>query len=213
MLVTISGIDGSGKTTQVNLLEQFLRASGRRTRSVWYRPGYSRTLDAVRSVVRRVRPSMLPTTGIERERAFARPGTSTAWVAMATADTFVQYAVKIRTLLLAGFVVLCDRYVHDALLDFRLRFPAFDTGGVETLLRLTPRPAAQFLIRLPWDHVEARLAAKAEPFPDPPALRRLRFEAYEQMIAGTKFQVIDGAQPLDQVQQNIRVALVSRGLL
>src|SRR5687767_973907 len=98
-LITFSGSDCSGKSTQLRLLSEELERQGRHTVRFWFRPGYSAMLDSARRLVRRLSPSALPgpRETAARERAFARGGVKTAWVAVALFDMLVQYGVVIRS--------------------------------------------------------------------------------------------------------------------
>ncbi len=208
MIITLSGIDCSGKSTQLEHLERALRDRGQRVRRVWYRPGYSREMDALRAVVRRVRSGALPTTADPdaRQRAFARPGVGRAWIGMAVVDTLLQYGVKVRAASAAGEVVLCDRYVEDALLDLRLRFPS-DWDGSGRLARLLraacPRPDLALLLMLSHAEMLRRQGEKQEPFPDPPALRDARFDAYSELARGGRLTVIEAGRPIDVVHADV----------
>ena len=195
-IVTFSGVDGAGKTTQIDLLEAALQADGHRPVRLWYRPGYSPALDRLRGAVRALRPGALPPPGpsARREATFARPGVRRTWAAVALLDALVHYAVRVRALRAAGRVVLCDRYVWDGLLDLELRFPDLGVRRwplARALERLAPEPDAAFLLVVPWEECVRRAAARAEPFPDPEPLRRARFEALMQLATRPGLTVID----------------------
>src|SRR5690554_6122921 len=132
-LISISGIDCAGKTTQIDLLVAALRDQGLSVAEFWYRPGYSAELDALRGWVRRRAPESLPEPGRSqsRDKTFSRPGVSQAWIAVALCDMLLQYAVKLRALRATNDVVVCDCYLVDAALDFALRFP--DAGVEESV--------------------------------------------------------------------------------
>lgn len=208
MLLTLSGIDCSGKSTQIERLIAGLEARGHRTRRFWFRPGYSREMDTLRSVVRRLRPGAIPPPGKSsaREQTFARPGVARAWMTMALADSMLQYALKLRALLTAGFTVVCDRYVYDARLDLQLRFPD-QTQTFALPLDLVewsaPRPDLALLLTLPRAEMLRRMALKREPFPDAPALRDRRYAAYERLAAVGPVTAIDAARPIDVVAADV----------
>ena len=119
MLITLSGIDGAGKTTQLTDLVDALRADGRHVHTLWMRPGYSPELDALRRIIRKIRPGTLPTPGASDRRAevFSRPAVQRAWAAVALNDLLLQYAIKLRAWLAGGATVVCDRYLPDARID------------------------------------------------------------------------------------------------
>lgn len=203
MLITFSGVDGSGKSTQMNLLHASLEARGHRCVTLWFRPGYSREMDALRAAVRRLRPGSLPRSGEARERAFQASGVRQSWMAMAWIDTWIQYGIKVRARLLAGQTVICDRYLADAMLDLEFRFPEMWQGAWSRawrgLERVVPRPDVALLLMLPWEEMERRLEAKDEPFPDPVETRGRRYAAYERMAASGCFEVIDASPEIKVV--------------
>lgn len=185
-LVTFSGIDCSGKSTQIELLRAHLEASGHRVAVEWFRPGYSRWLDVGRATVRRFRPSALPSAGAssERDRAFSRPSVRIAWSGLAVTDSLAHFLGRLRALRLAGKTVICDRYVWDARIDLALRFPEL-AGALGPTMRgvevLAPKPDLSILLRIPHEVMLNRMQVKAEPFPDRPEVRDARFRMYDEL--------------------------------
>lgn len=218
-MITISGVDGSGKSTQARLLAERLIRQGKRCELIWFRPGYSRGLDLLRATIRQVRPSTLPTVAqasSTREAMFRRPWVRKGWIGMALADTLAQYAVRIRLLSSVGRVVICDRCLHDGALDLELRFPGEWRRAKElygAVARLCPTPACSIALMLPHEEALRRRAAKVEPFPDPPEIAERRFLAYEELVANGTVQPVDGLGTVDEVHDRVVAALERGGVL
>jgi len=216
-LITFSGIDCSGKSTQIELLASALRERGHTVATIWFRPGYSSILDGARWLVRRIRPGLLPTSSqsAEREKVFANGAVRDAWIIMAMGDTLAQYALRVRALLLAGRTVLCDRYLEDARLDLQLRFSdrreAVDRS-IAALQRICPRPTASFLLTLSREEIMRRMAVKAEPFPDAEAIREQRLGAYRALAGQSGFDVVDADRPVDAIHRDILARTVGSSM-
>lgn len=212
MLIAISGIDCAGKTTQLERLKRALNDRSLSVHIFWYRPGYSKELDALRAYARSLLPNTLPNADQidERSKVFARPGVSQAWIVTAFIDMALQYAVKLRALLTSYDVVLCDRFFADAALDFALRFPQLDVERslwFELVQKLSPSPSISLLLLLPYEEMLSRMEKKKEPFPDPPNIRDRRYEAYMEMARSGAFSVIDAGKPVEDVHQEILTEL------
>jgi len=208
MLITMSGVDCSGKSTQIELLRAHLTGQGSSSHVIWHRPGYSPRMDAMRRAIRRLRPSSLPTSDDPRSRQeiFERARVRRAWVAMALADSYVEYVFHVRWLLARGLTVVCDRYLQDSMLDLELRFPELKVTSrrpARALHYLAPAPDAAFLLMLPWDEMTRRMEAKREPFPDPPSIRDQRFDAYQSMAERGGFHVIHAAAEPQEVHNEV----------
>jgi thymidylate kinase len=208
MIVAISGVDCSGKSTQIERLLEHLRSHGREAAVLWFRPGYSPELDAVRRFLRLCSGSALPPPGPskEREEAFSRGWVRLGWVCIATLDTLWSYGVKLRFYALGGKFIICDRYVFDGILDLHLRFPGLvGLGGwIATLLRaLTPTPAINVLLHLPVEVARERQARKAEPFPDAEHVFLARHSVYTQWTQLPHFISIDAERPVAEIHGEI----------
>ena len=159
MLVTLSGMDGCGKTLHAQALDNAFQLCDIRSTVVWSRSGSSRLTDAVfaagRAVLRRPQTGAATAAATatatatatqeqrsgERRRALRNPLVRQVWLATVTADLVWQYTRRVRLPLLRGRVVICDRYVYDALADI-----AAVTGGSSGLLcrllvALSPKPS------------------------------------------------------------------------
>jgi thymidylate kinase len=212
MLITLSGVDCSGKSTQIELLRQTLAARGCSVGTFWYRPGYSKELDRLRALARRLYAPALPTSeqGEERQKAFSSPRVKHSWIAVALIDTALQYGLKLRALMRAYDVVVCDRYIEDAALDFSMRFP--EVGVEESmwfdLLRdVIPTPDLCMMLMVSKPEMLRRMKRKKEPFPDPPDIRQRRYAAYQQLAHSGRFHVVDASTASDHVHEQILKAL------
>ena len=146
MFVTFEGVDGSGKTTQVELLHARLAAEGR-------------------EVVATREPGGTPFG--ERVRELLLDGTEmTPWAeaALFAAARAELVARVIRPALEGGADVVCDRYI-----DSSLAYQGIARGlGVDRVLELNLQatrgllPDATFLLLLPLDAAEGRLGSQPD---------------------------------------------------
>jgi dTMP kinase len=219
LLVTFSGLDGAGKSTQIERVLAELRAQGLNPVYLWTRGGYTPVFSALKTLMRRAtRGRMLPQAGPseERSRALGRPAVRRAWLTLAILDLLWVFGLQVRWWQARGRPVVCDRYLWDTWIDFCLSFPGEDVERWrlwQTLVRLTPRPDAAFLIVLPVDESVRRLQLKREPYPTPPEVLVKRLARYEQLAAGSKasgwaqWLVLDGLRPADEQAMEIRACL------
>ncbi|MBD7956310.1 dTMP kinase [Microbacterium sp. Sa4CUA7] len=193
--VTFEGGDGSGKTTQAALLEQWLRQQGRsvlRTRE----PGGSDVGVLIRDIVLHHRGDIAP-------RAEAL---------LYAADRAHHVATVVRPALARGEVVIQDRYLDSSVAyqgagrvldaDEVRQLSLWATEGalpdVTVLLDLDPATARHRLDAddKPFDRLEAELADFHE---------RVR-AAFLQLAAAEpeRFVVIDAAQPVEEIARLVR---------
>ena len=191
--LTVEGPDGSGKTTQVDLLEKSLRQFGfdvLRTRE----PGGCPISEEIRRVV-----------------------LSTAHMEMCDTCEALLYAASraqhvhqvIRPAVEEGKLVLCDRFVDSSV--------AYQGGGrelgVETIQQINAPAVAGMMpdatLYLAIDHTEALMRRMAASAPDRLELQADAFhgrvqQAYEQLIAETpdRFVVVNAAQSIEDVARD-----------
>lgn len=211
-LITFSGLDGAGKSTQIALLTDYLIKGGRKPAYIWSRGGYTAVLQGIKTLSRRFFSGRLPPSGRspQRSEALSKGWVRRLWLSLALLDLLWVYGVQIRWHRYRGRAVLCDRYVWDTAIDFRLNFPQeqLDHYWLWRLLgRVAPRPDASFLMLLTVEESVRRSKIKGEPFPDPPEVLRQRLACYRDLIPRVPFHVLDGSKPISTLFNQIRADL------
>ena len=200
--VTLEGGDGSGKTTQAALLEEWLRARGRtvvRTRE----PGGSEVGRLVRDIVLHHRGDIAP-------RAEAL---------LYAADRAHHVATVVRPALERGEVFIQDRYL-DSSVAYQGAGRVLDAGEIRDLsLWATEGALPDLTVLLDLDPAEARrrLDADDKPFD---RLESERAEFHERVrgaflaLAASepdRFLVLDAARPAEElagaIRERVRVLL------
>jgi thymidylate kinase len=202
LLLSFSGIDGSGKTTQVEMLENRLKQNGISTVRMWsrWRPLLSLPLLQVLrwgGQLRVHKKDYLSTVEFQNPK---NEGVASLWCFATQLENFLKTSLKISLPLALGRTVVCDRYTLDLLVDgmsdlhdspnkLRLGFK---------LLSLLPRPDWAFLI-----DTDADVAFKRKP--DLPTVSHNveRIRLFLSLCDKAGVKVMDGRRSPDAIHQDV----------
>jgi dTMP kinase len=198
VFITIEGGDGVGKSTNLNFVAELLRAAGR-TLVITREPGGTAVAESIRELL------------LERLDEPMCGMTELLLVFAARAQHLEQV---IKPALAAGQWVLCDRFT-DATYAYQGGGRGLNTAHIarlEQLVQGSLRPDLTLLLDAPIDIGHER--AKSRSTPDRfETEQRIFFEkvraAYLERAQREpqRFRVIDAAQPLAQVQEQLRTSL------
>lgn len=212
--ISVSGIDGAGKSTQVSNLARYLEQIGETPITMWSRGGYTGGFSALKTLARRFKPGLIPPPGKspQREVMLHRSWVRRIWLTLALVDLMCIYASQIRWWQLRGYTVICDRYLWDTLIDFRLSFPGENVEAWwlwRLLVWVSPQPDAAFLLTIPVEESLHRSKEKGDAFSEPEEKIRQRYVQYEQLKQKGYWPVIiDATQPTAEVWAEIQEAVL-----
>lgn len=207
-IIVFSGVDGAGKTTQIEMLRQRLRRQGKETVSIWTRGGYTSLLMQFKRIARLVFRRQIPPPGRNerRTKVFKRRWIRRLWLVSSILDLFRVYSVQLRWWRFRNKIVICDRYVWDTLVDFRVNFPEeqIEKWLLWRLLVWTAaRPTQSFLMLIPVEESLVRSQRKSEPFPDSREVLEKRLEYYAALAELGYWNVLDGKDTPENLSTTI----------
>jgi dTMP kinase len=213
LLIAFSGLDGAGKSTQIDLLLKRLRLEGQNTVYIWTRGGYTSLFERLKTLARGLPGRLAPPPGLNPQRiqAFRRRRVRRLWLVLALLDLLWVYGLQVRWWRWCGRAVVCDRYLWDTLVDFRLHFPLEQVECWwlwRLLVRVTPLPDVVFLLLIPVEESIRRSDKKGEPFRDSPEILVKRLAQYQNLAELSYWSVLDGQRPINDLAAEIRQYVV-----
>ena len=202
-LVIVEGVDGSGKSTQIRLLEKWLR--------IQHVPVFFTEWNSSQSV------RDIISKGKKKARL-----TPTTFSILHATDFADRYERNIFPLLRAGYVVLADRYVYTAFARDVVR--GCDKRWVKKVYDFAVKPDIAFYFRVPVDVAYERIMRgrpklkyyeagmdmnlSKDPFESYRIFQGRIVEQYESMVQTEQFTVIDGTQNIESQQKIMRQKVV-----
>lgn len=221
LLISVSGMDGAGKSSATEAIERHLRAAGVDAAIAWYRIGeeaeqLNRIALPVKRLLRRsvtiADPiaSRSPTETVKRQDPRVASGrlgpVAWTWIVIVIALGVQSYRRTAR-LRRTGNVV-CDRWTCDSLVDLDVRYGRHRLAA--WLLRTAvPRPDLGFLLA-----IDAETAAARKPGDQALAVLRRMESLYEREAASLGLVPVDATRPHEAVLDDVRAAvdeLLERG--
>lgn len=203
-LITISGIDGSGKSSNAIALYKSLSQRGLPVAQAWagHKPAFSYPILALVRLLgytRRLRIAGIPffRRDIQNNRAISR-----LWPLVLALDFVPNALVLVALPLRRRKIVVCDRYVYDVVAELAQE----STLGLRTkrlLLSLLPHPDIAFLMdvdeNLAWRRSVVPGRAREQPYYDLEGRRRIFLE-----LAGENgIIILNGGRGLAENQREI----------
>ena len=202
-LVVVEGIDGSGKSTQIRLLEKWMRFKGIQVfLTEW------NSSEMVKQI-----------TSKGKKRGTLTP---TTFCLLHATDFADRYERNIFPLVHAGYVVLADRYVYTAYARDVVR--GCDPRWIRQVYEFAIKPDLVFYFRVSIDVASERILAgrpklkyyeagmdlnlSNDPYESYRIFQSRIIEQYESMIKPERFVVINGTSGIEEQQQLIRKEIV-----
>jgi len=204
-LITVEGLDGSGKSTQIYLLKRWLELQGLK---VFFSEWNSSAL--VKSAT---------TKGKKRELL-----TPTTFSLIHATDFADRYERQLVPLLRAGYLVLCDRYIFTAFARDTVR--GCPPEWVRGIYNFAARPDMTFFFRaqlevalqrilegrpeLKYFEAGMDLRLASDPYESFRIFQGRILEQYLAMSAEFDFLVIDANQPVEAQQSELRELIAGK---
>lgn len=216
IVIALSGIESSGKSTQRELLVDYLRSQGTSPVQIWTRPGYSPRLKIIKRLLRRLRGRRKPQrAGISRQSgqyprraaSIGHPLKRWCWVTVAMLDLIWVYAIQVRVWRALERPVVCDRHLLDSQVDFRVNFPddrVEDRLLWRLLCRVTSKPDAAFCLLIPAEQSLRRTQNRGRLNWETPGVVEQRLLAYRTLADELPVRILDGEQPIEQIASILR---------
>jgi dTMP kinase len=198
-LVVVEGIDGSGKSTQIHLLEKWLRFQGL--------PVFMTEWNSSETV------KEITSKGKKKGRL-----TPTTFSLLHATDFADRYERNIFPLMRAGYIVLADRYVYTAYARDTVRGCSY--RWVSKVYDFAVKPDLTFYFRVPIDTAVERILSgrpklkyyeagmdlnlSNDPYESYRIFQSRIIDMYESMIEEEGFTVIDGTQDIERQQVSVR---------
>jgi dTMP kinase len=199
VLIVVEGIDGSGKSTQIHLVDKWLNSKGY---DVFFTEWNSS--ETVREI-----------TSKGKKKARLTPMTFSLLHSTDFAD---RYEKNIYPLLRAGYIVLADRYIYTALARDTVR--GCDKSWVRNMYSYARKPDLTFYFRVPIETAVNRiisgrpklkyyeagmdLGLSKDEYESYRIFQGRIVDEYESMVDDENFIVIDGTLDIEKQQKNVR---------
>lgn len=183
-MIVFSGLDGAGKSTQIDLLQKDFVENGKKVYLFWSRGGYSPGMELLKGILRKGKSGMIPKSrghSKERDSAFSNSLVVGIWMNLAILDLIFFYGFYLRWKRLLGYEVICDRYMEDTEIDFKLNFPEYNLQKKmlwKLLGWVKAKPQHHFVLVIPVEVSMHRSVQKGEPFPDSKEVLEFRLQEY-----------------------------------
>lgn len=206
-MITFSGIDCAGKSTQIDIISKHFESNGIKHKIIWSRGGYTSWIEGFKTLIRPDKNYSEVERAEYRTQIKKSSIKSKLLLLASILDLIRFYSVVMRWIEFTGTIILCDRYIWDTYIDFKLRYKDIDFENWiswRILIYTMKKPRTSFIFVIPAEESMYRSTLKEEPFPENYEKRVLRIRRYEHEIKKNRWQhVIDGMQPLENVTENV----------
>ena len=202
MIFAFSGLDGSGKSTQMNLIIDKLEEKDYPLKYRYIRFGSTKRVEKIKNILQKENQSdlnfnenQIDSDNEEKKNSFFRR----IYLLFAYLDLIFEFII-IRIEKKLGYVLICDRYYWDCFVIFQYKevFNSFDKYMWRLIKKIAKEPNRQFYFKISTEEAYQRILKRKIDFE---SLSRLteRNKLYNNIESDINGLIIDAEEPIEQI--------------
>lgn len=211
MLVSFSGIDSAGKTTQIEQLTEYCQRNKISAKKVWSKARGTPGVLLLKELVRRDKKMDAEEKKEYRKNVFQSPKKQKLLYVASMLDLCWYWGIYYRILGLFFKILICDRYLWDTYVEIKQDFPAIDIDGSrlwKMVKWMTPKPKVSFVFVIPAEVSLARDHQKNAAGIEDIAIKEKKIATYMACVQdGCWSHVMDGMDTIENLHQQVLKAV------
>jgi thymidylate kinase len=207
-MISFSGIDGAGKSTQIELVKRLYEVRGKKYKVIWGRGGWTPGLEFVKNLIRT--DKKLDARAREEYRLAVHKNIRKKKLLLigAILDLYIYFGVYYRFLGLFGREVICDRYIWDTYVDWKVNYAMFNFENWliwKLLLLIIPYPSTSIILSISPEESTRRCNFKIDDLTESEELRMSKIDLYFQLIEDQKWtHNVNSQKTIEEVFSEIK---------
>lgn len=211
MIVSFSGIDSAGKTTQIENLIAYCKKNNIRCVRLWGKARGTPGVEFIKKLVRKDKKMSQDQKKQYRAEIFQNNKKKKLLLFASLLDLCWYWGIYYRLVSIFNKITILDRYVWDTYVEVKTEFTGIDFESWflwKLVVALSPKPKNSFLFVIPAEESIKRDIKKHDLAPDSLLLKRQKIELYMKLVHENKWQnVMDGMDSISNLHDKVKKIL------
>lgn len=202
-MYSFSGIDSSGKTTQIEKLASYCIEKNINAKIIWGKGRGTPGVLWLKELLRRDKKMNAEEKNEYRKNVYRNKKKKLMLLIASILDLYWYFGIYYRLLNLKYQILICDRYIWDTYIDFRTEFSEFNIDKWliwKIAVFLAPVPKESFVFIISAEESYRRDTLKGDLDRDELAVKSKKVAEYMRLVNRKKWnKVIDGTKPIEEI--------------
>lgn len=207
MIISFSGIDSAGKSTQIELLYNYYKQNNIKVNKIWGKARGTPGVLLIKNLIRRDRKMNFKQQMAYRERVYKNPIKKKFLLFASILDLYWYFGIYYRLLDLFYEILICDRYIWDTYIEIKTEFSDINIDKWfiwKIAIFLSPKPKLSFMFTLPAEESIKRDVQKNALTVDSLKMKKEKIDLYMDLVNQGKWtNVMDGLISIGAIHRNI----------